>query len=241
MNEHPHPLYGDDPQWRERFSRNLLVEEFGEAEQRRLAEARVVMVGAGGLGSACASYLVAAGVGHLTLIDDDIVSLSNLQRQTLYTTHDLGLAKASQAAARLTALHPAAQIMGITERLTIQNAPTLLTGHDLVIDCSDNYAVRYVMDDWCGEHHTPLLYATAQGHTGQLSLFHTPNSGSYRALYPDSGEQAAQVGVLAPIVGVMGSLQASEALRYLTGKATTSEGQLLLFDGRALQLQSFAL
>ena len=146
----------------ERYRRNLLVEGFSEEQQQRLAESRITVVGAGGLGSAALNYLVAAGVGFIRIIENDFVSLSNLQRQILYTTDDLGRAKASAATDRLSRINPQCQIDAVTDRLDTLNAETLLSGSQLVIDCTDNYATRYVIDDFCSARRVPMIYGTAE-------------------------------------------------------------------------------
>ena len=156
---------------RERYERNLLVEGFADRMQQALIAARVAVVGAGGLGSTALNYLVAAGVGHLTLIENDTVSLSNLQRQVLYTTADMGRPKAEVAAMRLSRLNPGCDIRVVTDRLTAANAAGLLGGHDAVVDCTDNYDARYVIDDFCREAEVPMIYGTAEA-VGGLSLIH---------------------------------------------------------------------
>ena len=153
---------------RERYERNLLVEGFTDRMQQALIAARVAVVGAGGLGSAALNYLVAAGVGHLTLIENDTVSLSNLQRQVLYTTADMGRPKAEVAAMRLSRLNPGCDIRVVTDRLTAANAVGLLGGHDAVVDCTDNYDARYVIDDFCREAEVPMIYGTAEAVGGRF-------------------------------------------------------------------------
>ena len=161
----------------ERYRRNLLVEGFSEEQQQRLAESRITVVGAGGLGSAALNYLVAAGVGFIRIIENDFVSLSNLQRQILYTTDDLGRAKASAATDRLSRINPQCQIDAVTDRLDTLNAETLLSGSQLVIDCTDNYATRYVIDDFCSARRVPMIYGTAEQIGGQVSVFNTGCAG----------------------------------------------------------------
>lgn len=219
----------------------MLVQGFGPEQQQKLLRSRVAVVGAGGLGSAALNYLVAAGVGHLTLIEFDRVSLSNLQRQVLYTTADLGEPKAEVAAMRLSRLHPGCDIRVVAERLTAENASEILSGHDLVVDCTDNYATRYLIDDCCGELSVPMVYGTAEQMGGQVSVFHTVCSGSYRDLYPQEPEQLAEVGVFPPVVGVIGSIQALEALKLLCGMDSSLEGALLTVDGLSLQFSRFEI
>lgn len=226
---------------RERFRRNLLCEGFSEQQQLRLLDARVVVVGAGGLGSAVLGYLVAAGVGHVTIVEFDRVSPSNLQRQLLYTTTDLGGSKAEAAAMRLSRLNPGCEIRLVEQRLTEANALETLSGHDVAVDCTDNYATRYLMDSVCGELSLPMVYGTAQQWGGQVSVFHTARSGAYRSLYPEAPEALDEVGVFPPVVGIIGSLQALETLKLLAGMPSELEGQLLMVDGSSLQFSRFKI
>ena len=225
----------------ERYRRNLLVEGFSEEQQQRLAESRITVVGAGGLGSAALNYLVAAGVGFIRIIENDFVSLSNLQRQILYTTDDLGRAKASAATDRLSRINPQCQIDAVTDRLDTLNAETLLSGSQLVIDCTDNYATRYVIDDFCSARRVPMIYGTAEQIGGQVSVFNTGRAGSYRDLYPTAPAQKSEVGVLPPMVGIVGSFQALEAIKLLTGIGSGLDGRLLSIDGRTLQITLFEI
>lgn len=225
----------------ERFRRSLKVEGFGPEEQCRLLRSRVAVVGAGGLGSAALSYLVAAGVGHLTLVEFDRVSLSNLQRQILYTTADLGEPKAEVAAMRLSRMHPGCEIRVEDRRLTEACAEEILAGHDAVVDCTDNYETRYLIDDCCGRLAIPMIYGTAEQMGGQVSVFHTASSGSYRALYPERPDSLSEVGVFPPLVGVIGSLQALETLKWLGKGRSSLEGVLFVMDGTTLQCQCFQI
>ena len=225
---------------RERYERNLLVEGFTDRMQQALIAARVAVVGAGGLGSAALNYLVSAGVGHLTLIENDTVSLSNLQRQVLYTTADMGRSKAEVAAMRLSRLNPGCDIRVVTARLIAANAAELLGGHDAVVDCTDNYDTRYVIDD-CREAEVPMIYGTAEAVGGQVAVFHAGGAGGYRDLYPERAPQKPVVGVLSPIVGVIGSLQALETVKLLCGVGESLAGSLLVVDGRTMQVSKLKL
>lgn len=225
----------------ERYRRNLLVDGFSDEQQQRLAESRITVVGAGGLGSAALNYLVAAGVGFIRIIENDFVSLSNLQRQILYTTDDLGRAKASAATDRLSRINPQCQIDAVTDRLDTLNAETLLSGSQLVVDCTDNYATRYVIDDFCSARRVPMIYGTAEQIGGQVSVFNTGRAGSYRDLYPTAPAQKSEVGVLPPMVGIVGSFQALEAIKLLTGIGSGLDGRLLSIDGRTLQITLFEI
>ncbi|MDD3107760.1 MAG: HesA/MoeB/ThiF family protein [Alistipes sp.] len=225
----------------ERYQRNLWVEGFSAASQQRLREARVTVVGAGGLGSATLHYLVAAGVGHLRIVENDVVSLSNLQRQILYTTPQIGASKAEMAALRLRQLNPDCALQISSDRLTAENCEAELAGSDVVVDCTDNYATRYLIDDFCAAHQVPMVYGTAEQITGQVSVFHVPGAGSYRALYPEEPPQKPGVGVLSPIVGVVGSFEALEVVKWLTGIGTPLAGRLLCVDGRHMVCTVFQI
>lgn len=226
---------------KERYQRNLLTEGFSEEAQQRLWDSRVCVVGAGGLGSAVLNYMAAVGVGTITIVENDVVSVSNLQRQILYTTPDVGRSKAEVAAMRLSALNPACRIGIITARLDANSADSFLPRHDLIVDCTDNYATRYVIDDFCGAYAIPMVYGTAQEMGGQVSVFHYGDAGSYRSLYPEISEQKPVVGVLSPIVGIIGSIQAFEAVKILTGIGVPLAGRLLTVDGGRMIFSEFSL
>ena len=225
----------------ERYQRNLLVEGFSATGQQRLSESRVTVVGAGGLGSATLNYLAAAGVGRLRIVENDTVSLSNLQRQILYTTADLDAPKAEVAAARLSRLNPACRIEIRTDRLDGGNADEILSDCDVVVDCTDNYATRYAIDDFCSTRRIPMVYGTAEQIGGQVSVFNTAGAGSYRSLYPEQPVQQPIVGVLSPIVGVIGSLQALETIKLLAGIGDGLAGRLLTIDGRTMRIFTFEI
>ena len=225
----------------ERYQRNLLVEGFSATGQQRLSESRVTVVGAGGLGSATLNYLAAAGVGRLRIVENDTVSLSNLQRQILYTTADLDAPKAEVAAARLSRLNPACRIEIRTDRLDGGNADEILSDCDVVGDCTDNSATRYAIDDFCSARRIPMVYGTAEQIGGQVSVFNTAGAGSYRSLYPEQPVQQPIVGVLSPIVGVIGSLQALETIKLLAGIGDGLAGRLLTIDGRTMRIFTFEI
>ena len=215
---------------RERYQRNVLVDG-----QSRLLESRVTVVGAGGLGSAVLNYLVAAGVGHIRIVESDTVSPSNLQRQVLYTTAEIGAPKAEAAAARLSRLNPGCRLEIVAERLTAANASERLHGSEAVVDCTDNYAARYAIDDYCASAGVPMVYGTAE------QVFHARGAGGYRSLYPEEPPQKEIVGVLSPVVGVIGSLQALETVKLLSGFGETLAGRLLVLDGRTMRVSIFEI
>lgn len=231
----------------ERYARHLVLPEVGGRGQSALKAARVAVVGAGGLGSPCLLYLAAAGVGRLTIIDDDAVALSNLQRQVLFASGDIGESKAEAAARHLAALNPHVEAVSAPLRLNADNADALLAGHDLVIDGCDSFATRLLVADTALALRLPLLSGAVGPFDGQVALFrgHDPALPCYRCLvgspedHPD--RNCAATGVLGALTGVIGSLMALEAIRELTGFAPSSAGRLLLFDGRAGRFRSLAL
>ena len=230
----------DDSSWL-RYGRQLLLPELGESGQRRLQGSRVLIVGLGGLGSPVALYLAAAGVGRLWLSDGDVLELSNLQRQILYTSADCGKAKGVLAAGRLRQLNPQISIQAVAA-LGEENWPTLVQPDgqpvDLVLDCSDNMVTRQLVNRACVARQIPLLSAAVTGWQGTLALFDFRHQGAqrhgcYHCLHPTQQEPSlscATAGVLGPAVGVIGSLQALEALKFLAGMQTAALGRLSLFD-----------
>jgi adenylyltransferase/sulfurtransferase len=220
----------------DRYARQLILKELGGAGQLRLRRARVALVGMGGLGCPAALYLAAAGTGHLTLIDDDVVSLDNLQRQVLFTSADIGQPKVEAAAARLAALNPHVEVHQQRQRLTPDNAARLLAGHDLVLDGSDSFATRLAVNAACVALGLPLVSGSLGTFDGQLAVFHGHEADKpcYQCLVGDAedraGQSCADRGVIGPLAGLIGSLMAAEALRELTGFGTSQAGQLLLID-----------
>jgi len=219
-----------------RYSRHLLLNEIGIEGQRRIRRAQVLQVGAGGLGSPAAMYLVAAGIGRLVLFDDDRVDLTNLQRQVLHTTERIGQAKAASAALALRALNPEVIIDARASRLTEHTLGALLAGIDVVLDCSDNRATRYALNRACRAARVPLVSASANVFAGQLAVFDFRDVGApcYACLFPEAGgedESCATTGVFAPLVGAVGALQAGEALKLICEFGEPSSGRLLTLDG----------
>ena len=211
-----------DDVMRTRYLRHLAIAEVGERGQKRLLESRVFIVGAGGLGSPAALYLAAAGVGHITLIDNDRVERSNLQRQILHSDHLVGHLKTESAAQRLHALNPDVTIDTLNERLSEDNAQDLLRGHDVVVDGSDNFPTRYALNEACLRLGVPWVYGAVLRFAGQVAVFH-PSAGNqpcYRCLFPDpplaeDAPNCAEAGVLGVMPGVIGTLQAAETLKLL--------------------------
>jgi sulfur-carrier protein adenylyltransferase/sulfurtransferase len=226
----------------DRYSRQTILAELGEAGQARLGAARVLVVGAGGLGCAALPYLAAAGVGDLLIVDHDVVEESNLHRQPLYRMSDLGSVKAHAARAALLAMNPAIRIEAIGERLTPANAAPLIELSDVVIDAADSFAVTYVLSDACRSSGRPLVSASVLGLSGYVGVF-CAGAPSYRALFPEMPRTAgscSQAGVLGTAVGVMGTLQAHLALAVLLAWQPPVAGRLISVDFRTLQVGGFS-
>lgn len=229
----------DDAQ---RYARQLLLPGLGEAGQARLAAARVLLVGAGGLGSPAALYLAAAGIGTLIVVDPDRVEASNLHRQVLFDTADIGAPKAEAAARRLRALNPGVQVEARVLRVEAGNVPGLLAGCDLVVDGSDRLATRYLVADACVMASRPLVSAAVHRYEGQAFSWR-PGAPCYRCLFPHSSRAAApscaEAGVLGMLPGLLGLVQATEAVKLLAGLGEPLLGRLLTVDALAMQWQSF--
>nr|WP_129789360.1 ThiF family adenylyltransferase [Promicromonospora panici] len=227
------------PAERRRAARHLLLDGFGLAAQERLAASRVVVVGAGGLGSPALQYLAAAGVGTLGIIDDDVVDASNLQRQVLHSVADVGRAKTESAADVLRGLAPSVEVVAHPERLTRDNAAAILGGYHLVVDGSDTFETRYAVSDAAASLGLPVVWGTVLGWDGQVSVFWSAAPHGRAITYPDvfgpqppEGESCATVGVLSPACGVVGSTMAVEAVKVLTGTGDPALGRLLVYDAR---------
>ena len=218
----------------DRYSRQIMLEEFGTEGQKRLQSATVLIVGVGGLGSAVAPYLAGAGVGRLILTDSDTVSLSNLQRQILYSEEETGLKKTEIAAKRLRKLNSGITIEVCDEGLTPENAERLIGCCDAVVDCCDNYKTRILIDDVCATTGKPWIYGSIGEFSGQLSVFNHKKGKRYRELFPDIEHlckgQKRITGVLGPVAGTIGALEAAECIKLLAGTGETAEGKLLTID-----------
>jgi sulfur-carrier protein adenylyltransferase/sulfurtransferase len=240
----------EDADFFERYSRHLRLPEVGESGQRKLEKARVVIVGAGGLGSPAAFYLAAAGIGTLLLADDDVVDRSNLQRQILHTDARIGMSKLQSAAHALTALNPRTRIEGLTERVTSANVEDLLDGADVVLDGADNFPVRYLLNDACVKLRKPLVYGAVHRFEGQVSVFDAGRKRGiapcYRCLFPqppppDAAPNCSEAGVLGVLPGVIGMLQATEVLKLILGIGESLAGRLLMFDALAMRFRETRL
>ena len=239
-----------DTDFHERYSRHLQLPEVGARGQRLLEEATVVLVGAGGLGSPAAFYLAAAGVGRLRLVDDDVVARSNLQRQILHTEADIGIAKVESARRSLSDLNPRLRVEPVAERLDSGNVERLLDEADVVIDGGDNFPVRYLLNDACVHLAKPLVYGAVHRFEGQVSVFDAGRARGrkpcYRCLFPEppppeAAPNCSEVGVLGVLPGVIGMLQATEALKLLLGLGQPLSGRLLHFDALAMQFRETRL
>ena len=244
------PLHPDPPPLSaaefQRYSRHLILPHVGEAGQRRLKQARVLVVGAGGLGSPAALYLAAAGVGTIGLVDADLVDVSNLQRQVLHGTSTVGLPKLDSARARIHDLNPLVAVERFPERLTSKNALDIFAGFEVVLDGSDNFPTRYLINDAAFLSGIPDVYGAIFQFEGQASVFAAKDGPCYRCLYaepppPGMVPGCAEAGVLGALPGVIGSLQAMEAIKLVLGIGEPLIGRLMLFDALRLQFRELAL
>lgn len=222
-----------------RYSRHILLPELGIEGQARIAQARVLIVGAGGLGSPVAIYLAAAGVGTIVLADGDAVDLTNLQRQILHATASIGQSKTVSGAAGMARLNPEVCVVQLPERLDAARLDHEVAAVDLVLDCTDNFATRHAINRACVTYRKPLVSGAGVRFDGQLSVFDARREDSpcYACLFPEDAEteelRCAVLGVFAPLTGVIGTLQAGEALKLIAGIGTPPVGRLLMFDALA--------
>lgn len=227
------------PEERSRYARNISLAALGEGGQQRLRNARVCVVGAGGLGSPILLYLTGAGVGSLTLVDDDLVDATNLQRQVIHSTAAVGIPKVDSAAARVRALDPGVRVIPLRLRLDANNAPGILAGHDVVVDATDNIATRYVVSDACAALCVPSVWGALAGASAQVSVFRgTPDGGglTLRDLFPDPPESAptaSEVGALGAACGITGSVMAAEVVKLVAGVGEPLYGRVLFVDAWA--------
>ncbi len=235
------------PQETERYARHFVLREIGGPGQQKLKSARVIVIGAGGLGAPALQYLAAAGIGQLTIVDDDHVSLSNLQRQIIHNTESVGQAKVDSAAATLTSINPHVNVVTKPVRLDIENAGELIRGHTLALDGSDNFETRYLMADACAAAKIPLISAAVSRFDGSITTLKPwidPNPG-YRDLFPNQPQEGllpscAEAGVMGAVTGLMGTLQALEAIKEITGAGEGLVGKLLMVDGLHLRFETIS-
>jgi adenylyltransferase/sulfurtransferase len=231
----------------QRYSRHILLQEVGGIGQAKLKAARVLVVGAGGLGSPLVLYLAAAGIGTIGIVDDDVVDLSNLQRQVAHTTDRIGVSKVTSAAAAATAINPEVRIEAHPMRISPANALDLIGRYDIVCDGTDNFTTRFLVADACGIARRTLVSAAVLRFEGQLSTFKPHEGGPcYRCLYPEPPPPGAvptcsEAGVLGAVTGVMGALQATEVLKEILGIGDTMSGRLLVWDALATRFRSIKL
>lgn len=224
-----------------RYSRHILLEEIGVEGQERIARSHVLVIGAGGLGSPVALYLGTAGVGRLTLVDHDVVDLTNLQRQIAHAMQRIGHPKAESARAAVAQLNPQVQVEAVTARADAASLDRLVAAADIVVDCCDNFATRQAVNAACVRHGRPLVSGAAIRFDGQLAVFDTRESDApcYACVFPaDSAPEetrCATMGVFAPLVGIIGAMQAAEALKLASGAGTPLVRQLLMLDARTME------
>jgi molybdopterin/thiamine biosynthesis adenylyltransferase len=230
-----------------RYSRHILLDEVGIEGQQRALAATVLIIGAGGLGSPAALYLAAAGIGRLLLVDDDDVDLTNLQRQVMHTTARVGLPKVESARAALLQINPEIEVVALRERIDDARLAELVPQAAVVLDCSDNFATRHAVNRACVAHGVPLVSGAVIRFDGQVSVFdpRQANSPCYSCLFPQdqafTDAACSTMGVFAPLVGVVGAMQAAEALKLVMQVGQSLAGRLLLLDGRAMEWTSIAL
>jgi len=229
-----------------RYSRQIMLPEIEIDGQEKLLNSRVLIVGLGGLGCPVAMYLAAAGVGHLVLADFDVVDLSNLQRQIAHTTAGVGQLKVASAMQTISALNPNVKVTCIDQRLDTDTLISQINLADLVLDCTDNFNIRFEINELCVANKTPLVSGAAIRLEGQVMVFdpETPDSPCYRCLYQDADDVAlncAENGVAAPVVGVIGTIQAIEAIKLLAGFGQSLAGYLLVFDAKSMNWRKLKL
>jgi molybdopterin/thiamine biosynthesis adenylyltransferase/rhodanese-related sulfurtransferase len=226
----------------ERYSRHLVIPEVGMEGQQKLKSARVLLIGAGGLGSPMSMYLAAAGLGKIGIVDFDTVSYSNLQRQIIYSTNDVGHPKGGLVKERLLSINPNIEIKVYDTKLTKDNALDIIKNYDIVADGSDNFATRYLVNDACVLLNKPFVYGSILRFEGQVSFFDSVNGPCYRCLYPvppNAGDvpSCEEGGVLGVLPGIIGSIQANEVIKYIIGKGESLNGRLLLLDALKMKFR----
>lgn len=217
---------------RKRYARQIIMPEMGLIGQEKLRAGKVAVVGAGGLGCPVLQYLVAAGVGEIAIIDDDTVDLTNLHRQILYSADDVGKNKAITAVEKLSVLNPFVRLTAYPDRLNAENAADLLNGYDLIIDGSDNFETRYLVNDFCVELNKPFVFGSILRFEGQVSVFNYQGGPTYRCLFPDAeeGDNCAEAGVMGVLPGIIGTYMANEAIKIIAGIGEPLSGKLLVIN-----------
>ncbi|MBX9722908.1 MAG: molybdopterin-synthase adenylyltransferase MoeB, partial [Candidatus Obscuribacterales bacterium] len=230
----------------QRYSRHVLLPEVGIAGQIKLKAAKVLIVGAGGLGSPVALYLAAAGVGKIGIVDSDLIDITNLQRQILHDSHAIGQSKTASAYQRLQSLNPEITVIEHSVRLTTENVTSLVGDYDLTVDASDNFATRYLLNDSCVLNKKPLVHGAIYRFEGQASVFALPGGPCYRCLFPqepqaDAVPNCADAGVFGALAGVIGSIQATEVLKLILSLGDSLAGRLLIFDALGLEFNVLSI
>ena len=227
-----------------RYSRHILLDEIGIEGQEKILAAHALVIGAGGLGSPAAYYLASAGIGKITLIDNDTVDLTNLQRQILHTTERVGQPKAESGKLALEKINPEVKVAALTERAEGERLDELVRNATVVLDCSDNFITRHAVNRACAAHKVPLVSGAAIRLDGQISVFDTrrPDAPCYACLFPPEQQfeetLCSTMGVFAPLVGIIGTMQAAEALKIVVGIGESLAGRLLLLDARTMEWTS---
>lgn len=228
----------------ERYNRQIILPELGKEGQQRLQRAKVLIVGVGGLGSPIALYLTGAGVGTIGLVDDDVVSISNLQRQVLYSESEVGLYKAIQAKKRLEALNSDVQINAYPTRLTKDNAADIIHSYDIIVDGCDNFATRYLINDTCVQQGKVYVYGAIRAFDGQVSVFNYQGGPDYRHFFPDEAEMLSMPhppkGVLGVTPGMVGCAEAAEVLKIIGGYGEVLSGKLWMIDLKTMETHLIA-
>lgn len=235
---------------RERYARHFVLPEIGGPGQQKLKKAHVLMVGAGGLGAPALQYLAAAGVGEITIVDDDTVDLSNLQRQVIHSTQSLGLQKTASAKNAISGINPHVRVNAIAERLTEKNAADLVSEKTIVLDGSDNFDTRYLLADTCEHAKVPLITAAVNKFDGSITTLkpwvsneNAPPNPRYRDLFPEKPADGliptcSEAGVMGATTGIMGTLQAMECIKEIVGLGDSLVGKLMMFDGLTMRFQT---
>ena len=229
-----------------RYSRHILLDEIGIEGQQAMLQGRALVIGAGGLGSPASLYLASAGIGQLTIVDHDSVDLTNLQRQIAHTTERVGQPKAESARVTLNAINPECQVNALVERVDDARLAALVAQHDVVLDCTDNFKTRHAVNRACVAHRVPLVSGAVIRFDGQVSVFDTRVAGPcYSCLFPQDQPfedvACSTMGVFAPLVGVVGAMQAAEALKLVMGIGESLSGRLLLLDGLRMEWNSISI
>jgi molybdopterin-synthase adenylyltransferase len=230
-----------------RYSRHILLDDIGIEGQEKILSSHVVVIGAGGLGSAAAPYLAAAGVGKITLIDHDVVDLTNLQRQIMHRQTSIGMPKVSSAKTMLQELNPHLTVVALEQKVTNDLLDELLPTASVVLDCTDNFSSRHLINAACVKHKTPLVSGAAIRFDGQLTVIDPRQTGTpcYACLFPQDQKfdevQCSTMGVFSPLVGIIGAMQSAQALQVITGVGKSLSGKLLLWDARSTQIDTIEL